>query len=321
MLAEKQTEPGSSGALSVAVLMGGASSEREISLMSGNKVAEALENLGHSACRVDVNPEDLAAITAVSPDVVFVALHGSFGEDGTVQKWMEDEGLVYTGSGPEASRLAMDKPLSKVCFGEAGIATPEYRTVGRGDVAALREALRALGPRVFVKPTHEGSSIGVSMPDCDADCIADVEKLWQRHEAVLIERCIEGREFTVGILAEKALPVIELRLAGKFYDYHAKYEAHETQYLLDFDMPRGLYRELQTAAERAHAALGCRDFSRVDFMVSSDGKPYVLEVNTIPGFTERSCLPMAAAAAGVDFPHLCDGIVTLALARAPAAKN
>ncbi|MDP6380554.1 MAG: D-alanine--D-alanine ligase [Phycisphaerae bacterium] len=308
-------------ALTVAVLMGGPSSEREISFKSGENVARAIEGLGHNVRRLDVNPDDLSVLVSISPDIAFVALHGAFGEDGTIQRRMEEMHLVYTGSGPEASCMAMDKRLSKARFAEVGLYTPEFRTARRGDVDSVSRAYGQLGPRVVVKPPAEGSSIGVSMPASEADCLAEVEALWASHDSVLIERYIEGRELTVGILADKALPAIELKPLEGFYDYESKYLSHETKYLTDIDLPAKLYAEVQDVGERAHAALGCRDFSRVDIILSSDDTPYVLEVNTIPGFTARSLLPLAAKVAGMDFAELCQRIVDLALTRSGAAAD
>jgi len=303
------------GTLTIGVFMGGISREREVSLMSGQAVAAALGNLGHDVRALDVKPEDITAEFLRGVDVVFLALHGKWGEDGELQQQLDDLGACYTGSGSEASRLAMDKVASKERFFQDGIPTPAYRLVARGDEPTLLGAMEKLGPHLVVKPVADGSSIDVSMTDSLPMLRRAVRKVWDRGEPALVERYVSGREFTVGILGESALPSIEIRTPGGWYDYHNKYESNYTEYVFDHGLPHGTAARLVEVAVGAHRALGCRDLSRVDVMVPPNGEPQVLEVNTLPGFTSHSLVPKAAEKAGLSFGRLCERIVALARAR------
>lgn len=302
--------------LDITVLMGGPSSEREVSLVSGRAVADALARCGHKVTTADISPEDNSALSREGLEVVFIALHGPFGEDGQVQLLCEEGGLAYVGSGPVASKLAMDKDASKRLFRAAALDTPAWVVVEKGaQPDRLAELLAQTPPPCVLKPIDGGSSVDVTIardePARD-EALADLLAAYGR---AMIEEFIPGREMTVGILAEEALPLVEIRPAREFYDYFAKYEDDATQYIVAPDVPPGVADRLARDALKAHQALGCRDFSRVDFMLTDDGRAHVLEVNTIPGFTSHSLLPKAAAAAGVSFEQLCDRLVGLALER------
>ena len=299
----------------IAVLMGGVSAEREVSLKSGKAIAAALGQRGHDVLEVDIVAEDISEVRAVHPDVAFVALHGEFGEDGGVQALLEEARIPYTGSDVPASRAGMNKMASKCFFVTHDIPTPPFRLVSIHDGhGKLHEATRDLGLPLVVKPLRQGSSLGVSVVKnrTDLQHAADEAFAYGRH--AILERCILGREITVGILDERALPIIELEFDEPLFSYEAKYHSDKTRYVTGPDIEPDVYTRLQEIALSAHCALGCRHFSRVDMMIESDGCPYVLEVNTIPGFTERSLVPLAARHLGISFPELCERIVEMALA-------
>ncbi len=304
------------GRLAVGVLMGGLSREREVSLLSGRAVAAALQARGHTVEAHDVRPGDVTADLVRDLDAVFIALHGRWGEDGGVQAELEALGTPYTGSGPGASRLAMHKVEAKERFFEAGVPTPAFRVARRGDEGRLVEAFEVLGPRLVAKPLADGSSFGVSLCDSARSLRRAAEAVWKDDEAVLVERHVEGRELTVGVLGRTPLPLVEVRVPGGWYDFHHKYESDRTEYVFDHGLPADVERGVVKTSLAAHDALGCRDLSRVDLMLAPDGRPVVLEVNTIPGFTDHSLVPKAAAHAGIAFPRLCERIVELALERA-----
>jgi D-alanine-D-alanine ligase len=309
-------------ALTVAVLMGGVSSERKVSLKSGKAVAEGLRAAGHEVAEWDVSERSLRRLGALAPDVAFVALHGEFGEDGQIQQMLDELAIPYTGSGPTASRLAMNKLASKRLFIRHAIPTPDYFAVGPTrdvDYAASRAA--ELGYPVVCKPSDSGSSIGVAIVRRPQRLAEGLALARRESETVLVERCVRGREFTVGILEGEPLPMIELVVGGEFFDYHAKYEDERTSYLTHVSLLPTLYRKARGFCLRAYEALGCRHMARVDLMYGYDGRLYVLEVNTIPGFTPRSLLPMAAARVGISFPELCDRIVRAARRDADARSR
>lgn len=302
----------------VAVLMGGPSEEREVSLKSGKAVSEALKKAGYKVIEVVINGEDLHEINGVSFDVAFIAMHGRFGEDGRLAELLERRNIPYTGSGPEASRLAMDKVAAKRMFDAFGIPTPPYLVMNESLTAAdmdwfVRSELG--GYPVVVKPVSSGSSIGVEVVDTRSGLSDAVSAALHYSPRVLVEKFIKGRELTCGILENRPLPLVEMKIARLFFDYRAKYSDPATQYIVNPEIEPRLYRLCQEAALCAHIALGARDFSRVD-LILSNRTPYILEVNTIPGLTERSLLPKAAAAIGLDFPSLCKRMVNLALRRA-----
>lgn len=298
----------------VAVLMGGVGTEREISIQSGSCVAKALEQADVAVVRSDVAPDNIEILQDDSIDAFFLALHGKFGEDGELQQILEDRGLVYTGSGPKASRLAFDKMASKKLFGEAGVHTPGAIEFRPGtDTAQLVEQLRSLGETFVVKPVRQGSSIGVSIVAGPGEAASVAEKTHEQFGDCMIEHFIPGREVTVGILDGRALPIVEIRNTTGFYDYKAKYLDEQTEYLFDTIKEPGLREEIKAAAVDCFDSLGCRDFARVDFILGDDGIAYALEINTIPGFTTHSLLPKAAAKEGLSISGLCMRIITAAL--------
>jgi D-alanine-D-alanine ligase len=298
--------------LAVTVLAGGPGGERDVSIESGKGVSEALCSLGHDVHCEDIGPDNLAAL-ARQVDCVFVALHGRFGEDGQVQEILERRGLSYIGSGPEACALAMDKARAKAKFVELGIPTPRYTVAS---AKTIREAIAAWTLPVVVKPVREGSSLNCLIIREVAVFRPAVERLIQEYGECLIEDYIPGKELTVGILGDMALPPIEIRTKREFYDYTAKYVDNDTEYDFDIDLPADLLAEVEQMSLRAHQGLGCRDFSRVDWRVDDrDGKAYALEVNVIPGLTSHSLLPKAAGRAGLSMPQMCQFLVDLAMKR------
>ncbi|GIW72917.1 MAG: D-alanine--D-alanine ligase [Planctomycetota bacterium] len=304
--------------LRVAVLMGGRSSEREVSLRSGAAAAEALAALGHEVIPIDVSGPELEELQAARPEVAFVALHGRFGEDGGVQRRCEQLGIPYTGSGPEASARAFDKAVARRRFAGAGLAVPEGLVVRPPLVHAwLWQAVRSLGGAAVCKPAAEGSSIGVHLvrtPEQLAQALAELEPMGG---PILLERYIAGRELTVAVLGESALPVVEVIPRGALYDYRAKYDPEAgTRYHVDPPLSEAVRGAVVGAALAAHRALGCEGLSRVDMRLDTTGRPVVLEVNTIPGLTRTSLLPKAAAAAGIGLGQLCERLLAHALARA-----
>jgi D-alanine-D-alanine ligase len=302
----------------IAVLLGGFSSEREVSLRSGAAVAKALRSLGHEVHEVDVRDERVEALDGVRPDVAFIALHGRFGEDGGVQALLGSKRIPYTGSGPEASRVAMDKAEAKRRFASAGVpVAPDVLVRASDGLAAAESAALAFGLPLVVKPVAEGSSVGVTVHHTASRLAEGLQEAFRHGGAALVERFVAGRELTVGILEDRALPVVELKPARAFYDYEAKYRDDRTVYVVDPPLAAAERDAVQAAALAAHRALGCEGFSRVDVILSREGRPCVLEVNTIPGMTDRSLLPKAARAAGIEFPALCERIARNGLARGP----
>ncbi len=287
----------------VAVLMGGFSQEREVSLNSGSAVARGLRAAGHQVTEIDVVNE--AFTRPRGTDVVFIALHGIYGEDGGVQARLEKMGVPYTGSDQAASRLAFDKALAKQTLIQAGIMTPVFEILRQPEA-------RTLPLPVVVKPVRQGSSFGVHHVTSDAEWQAAFNDAAAYDDEVLVENYINGRELTVGIVGNEILPVIEIRAPNNNYDYHAKYTKGATAYLVPAPLEADLTHHCQTLSQRTFQALGARGFGRVDLRLSDDGILYVLELNTIPGFTETSLLPKAAVAAGIPFADLCDRILKLA---------
>ncbi len=318
----------------VVVLMGGVSPEREISIRSGNAVAKALGDAGLTVSCIDVKDEKIDELDQREIDVAFIALHGYFGEDGGVQQLLESKGIPYTGSSVSASKLAMDKVATKKRFIEAGLQVPDYIAVTEfQELSEIQHDVMRLGLPVVLKPTRNGSSIGISIVKDITHLQMALKKAFEFGYEVLIEKYIKGRELTVGILDDKALPIIEIKPAMEFFSYDAKYTDNRTEYLIvektagangkissnslcEFGLlTSSLYDEAQEVALHAHRVLGCKGFSRVDMLLDGKNKLYLLEVNTIPGFTEKSLLPKAAKAAGISFSSLCEKIVDLAFQR------
>lgn len=306
-------------ALKAVVLMGGISGEREVSLRSGSAVAAALERQGHQVTRFDVLDERLEGVGPDRFDAAFIALHGTFGEDGTVQRLLQGRGLPYTGSGPEASALAMDKWASRQVLSRHGVAVADGMLIkADGPVETVARQVAPLGWPLVVKPRHGGSSLGVSVvpgPDRLAQALKTAA---EEEEEAVVERYIPGREITVGILGGRALPPVEMLTARGFYDYEAKYRDPGTEYRVDPKLAPAERARLEESALKAFRALGCRGMARVDFRLPPEGAPVALEVNTIPGLTERSLLPKAAAAAGIPFEALCATLLEDALAKEAA---
>jgi len=310
----------------IGVLMGGCSSEREISLKSGKAVLHALEEAGCDVLAVELNSFNRSinelAVRKAGIDVGFIALHGVYGEDGQVQELLEGLDIPYVGSGVEASRITIDKVKTQERLRVVQVPISEFCVAKQGDARCLEQpyAMIGQGP-VVVKPACEGSSIGVQIVQSTEPLKEAVEQAFQYGPTVLVERYVAGREFTVGILGDKALPVVEIRPKTDFFDFHAKYQKGMTEYIVPAQIDSDLSDELRKIAVCVFRSLGCRDLARVDFIVDRNGKPFVLEVNTIPGFTATSLLPMAAQATGCSFKDLCLRLVGSALERQPEKKR
>lgn len=286
----------------VAVLCGGRSAEREISLRSGTAVVAGLREMGVIAHPVDPAEIKLEALRQYA--ICFIALHGRGGEDGSIQGVLEHLGIRYTGSGVMASAIGMNKVASKLLWAGAGLPTPAFYLAGS-------ERLD-IGFPVMVKPAHEGSSLGMRKADDSAELAAAISEAAHYDSEVMVERWIDGAEFTVAILADQALPPIRLETPNRFYDYQAKYQASSTRYLCPCGLTADRERELCQLAEKAFRVLGCRGWGRIDVMQDQQGDFSLLEVNTVPGMTDHSLVPMAAEASGRDFPELVAEILLAA---------
>lgn len=295
----------------VGLVFGGTSSEREVSLQSGRNVLEALTRAGVSVEAFDGIPALLAAVDAGRVDRVFNILHGGHGEDGTLQGALDARGIPYTGSGVLGSALAMDKVRSKWIWQRLEIPTADFAVVEADTSAGELAELLALP--LVVKPAAEGSTVGITLARDLPSLEAGLAMARKHPGAVLAERLIDGPEFTVGILGDRALPVIRIVPAGGFYDYQAKYVSDDTQYLIPCGLDADDEQWLQQMALEAFEAVGCRGWGRVDLMIDADGQPYVLEVNTAPGMTSHSLVPKAAAAVGLDSSALCLAILDASL--------
>jgi D-alanine-D-alanine ligase len=305
----------------IIVLMGGPSTEREVSLRTGTAIYEALLAKGCQVTTLDLDREIVGKLQEEKPDVVFIAVHGKYGEDGVVQGILDLLEIPYTGSGVLASALAMDKAMSKKVFLAEGIPTPHSLILGIADkksginmvVARVKEQFTF--PAV-VKASTQGSSIGVTIVE-DAENLSNaIEDAFHYSETVLIEQFIRGREVTVAVWGNEspeALPIIEIAPKSGRYDYQSKYTKGATEYIVPARLPQQVYQLIQQAAVAAHRALGCKGVSRVDFMVEDTGAFYALEVNTVPGMTGTSLVPKAAAAAGIDFGDFALRLIDLAL--------
>lgn len=299
----------------VAVLYGGTSAEREISLLSGAAIANALEEKGYNVERFDTQERLLTDLLTLPIDVVFIALHGRGGEDGSVQGALQHLGLPYTGSGVLGSALAMDKVRSKFLFSQAQLPTAPYRVVYAEDLVSTdcKALLAELNGKVMVKPSCEGSSIGMKQASNVEELQLALVEAFKHDDSALIEQWIEGREFTVGILGDSALPVIELRTPELFYDYQAKYKLATTEYLCPCELSDQKQDELKAIALKAFHLLGASGWGRVDFMMDENEQLYLLEVNTVPGMTQKSLVPMAAKQHGLSFAELVEHILIAAV--------
>ena len=316
--------------MKVAVLKGGRSLERNVSLRSGARVEDALQKLGHEVVPVDVGPDLVDQLQTVRPDVAFVALHGRGGEDGTVQELLELVGVPYTASGPSACSRCMDKVVSKNELRSAGLPTPDFYAFSQAafeELGAAR-ALPALEERlafpIVVKPAAQGSALGIKFARTAADVPAAIVAAFSYDTKVLLERYVEGRDLAVSVIdgpdGPEALPVVEaIPHEEDFYDFEARYEIGRTAFVCPALIPPETTARAQELALAAYATLGCSGFARVDLMLEQDtGELYLLEANAIPGLTDTSLLPLAAEAAGITFDDLIARIVELAVARTPA---
>lgn len=305
----------------VAVLLGGRSKEREISLVTGEEIYKALIQSGYLAFKIDLNEDVVENLKREFPEVVFIALHGRYGEDGTVQGMLELLGIPYTGSGILASALGINKAATKRIFKAEGIPTPDFRVFKPRSFQASKQEIiddlpKKLGLPLVIKPVNEGSTIGMSIIKEKENLLEAIETAFEYDEEVLVEKFIEGTEITVGVLGNEkpqSLPTLEITHDSEMYDYETKYTEGLSRHIIPARIPEEQRKMAQEMAIRIHEILGCRGFSRVDFIVSADGTPYALEINTIPGMTPLSLFPDAARAAGIEFPELVSKIVEFAL--------
>lgn len=296
-------------ALKITVMLGGPSAEREVSLRTGAAVASALRSLGHDVAELDPVPGRWSLKPGT--DVVFLALHGTYGEDGQVQEELERQGVCYTGCGVESSRLAFDKVLTKKRCLEQGVPTARFEVFSQADSPWPQ----GWEPPVILKPVRQGSSVGLQFVRKQEQWPTALQEALKHDREALMEELIVGRETTVGILDDQALPVVEVRPKQGGYDYQNKYTAGATEYFCPAEFSVEVTAAIQKAALGAFRAIGGRDYARVDVMVRDSGAPIVLEVNTLPGMTETSLLPKAAAAAGMSYAVLCQRMIDLALRR------
>jgi D-alanine-D-alanine ligase len=302
----------------VAVLMGGPGSERDVSLATGRGVSKALRSLGIEVVEVDVRDENFQLPGGV--DVAFNCIHGTFGEDGQIQKILEDRGVSYTGDGVEESRIAFDKILSKGKFLERGVVTPESEVIDAGQRPKMSVPL-------VVKPARQGSTVGIVIVKDENELNSALEEAAKFDRKLLIEKFVSGRELTIGILGDQALPILEIIPKGGFYDFNTKYPFLNPQagasavHVCPAKIDNALTKKIQELALAAFRSLGLVVYGRVDVLLSDKSEPFVLEVNTIPGMTEASLLPEAAAAAGISYPDLCLRIIELSRAREERARG
>jgi D-alanine-D-alanine ligase len=297
----------------IGVLMGGLSSEREVSLASGAAVLKALADKGYEAVGIDIGRDAPEQVRKAGIGVAFNALHGKFGEDGAIQGLLEIMGIPCTGSGILASAMGMNKIVSKTLFKSYGLQVGPFLVISRGDQNALKTSEKEIGYPLVVKPSSEGSSVGVSLVHAAGELEPAAKLAFQYDPEILIERYVKGMEVQVGILGERALGAIEIVPKDVFYSYKAKYEKGGSDHFFPARVPKDVYERTLDAGLLAHRALGCRGYSRVDFIIDNDGAPYILEVNTLPGMTATSLLPEIAQGAGIPFPSLVEEIVRLAI--------
>lgn len=296
----------------IAVLMGGPGSERDVSFATGRGVAKALRSLGVEVNEIDVRDASFKVPDGI--DLAFLAIHGTFGEDGQIQQLLENRGIAYTGDGVEASRFTFDKILSKQKFRERGVNTPEWEVIRAGERPSISIP-------IVVKAPRQGSTVGILIAKTDAEVDAALSEAAKYDEELLIEKFVPGRELTIGILGEQALPIIEIIPKDGFYDFNNKYPFLNPQagggatHVCPAKIPPQTTKKIQELALKAHRALGLEVYSRVDVILPEDGEPTVLEANTIPGMTEASLLPEAAAAAGITYVALCQRIIDLSRLR------
>jgi len=305
----------------IGVLMGGLSSERTVSLASGTAILNALQGKGYHAVSIDIGRDAAEKIHDSGIDAAFIALHGKFGEDGAIQGMLEVMGIPYTGSGILASALGMNKTVSKEIFRAKGLLVGPYEVMYKGAKEAVPALLAELKFPAVVKPHAEGSSVGVSLVFKKEDIAPAIDLAFQYGDEVLIEKFIQGKEVQVGILGDRALGAIEIVPKRAFYDYAAKYEQGMSDHFFPARIPDSAYQRTLEAGLAAHRAIGCRGYSRVDFIIDESGAPYILEVNTLPGMTATSLLPEIAKGVGISFPDLVEEIMRLAVAGQDAGNR
>ncbi|MDD5747531.1 MAG: D-alanine--D-alanine ligase [Actinomycetota bacterium] len=306
----------------IAVLMGGRSLERSVSLKSGRRVAQALRGRGFSVLEIDVNELLVPTLLEQKPDLVYIALHGKYGEDGTIQELLELMGIPFTGPGPLSSIIGFNKILSKELFKRHGIPTPRYYALsaptfeGMGAAKLLDPIWGKLGPRLVVKPSAQGSALGLSIVSNKSDMASAILSALGYDDKVLIEEFIDGCEIAVSVIGDQdlsVLPPVEIVPESGFFDFDSRYTPGKTEYFVPARLEEKVLKEAERMALEAHKLLGCKDISRVDIIVGKDSVPYVLELNVSPGMTETSLLPIAAEAAGISFGDLVERLVRLAL--------
>jgi len=304
----------------IGVLMGGPSTERKISLKSGKAIAESLKELRMDVVAIDIKSdkikENLELIKSKRIDCAFIALHGQFGEDGQIQGILDILAISYTGSGKLASQLAMDKLACRKILQVYGLAVPRYKSLNNISYGANSISDRNFTYPIVVKPVSQGSSIGLSIVGKREDLKRAIERALKVDKEVLVEEYIKGREVTVGILNGSPLPIVEIVPKRDFFDYQAKYTPGMTDYVVPARIEGGVAQRIQSQALEAHRLLGCRGYSRVDIILSQDNTPFILEINTTPGFTRTSLFPKAAKVNGVEFTQLCLELVRLAYEKA-----
>lgn len=303
--------------MKIAVLYGGISAEREVSLSSGKGIIKALEQRGHDVVGIDFHPERLEELLKLDVDIVYIGLHGRYGEDGKIQALLDMLNLRYVGSGVQGSALAMDKARAKLFFARNGTRTAKEQVLYRHSYEREKMEISLPFPLV-VKPNQEGSTIGITFAENMEQLLDGIEEAFKLDETVLIEEFISGREVTVAVMGnrgqEKALPVVEIVPKNKYYDYEAKYAAGMSEHIVPARLSDGYTDYVKKHAVLAHQALGCDIYSRVDFIVPEDGtEPVILEVNTLPGMTPTSLYPDAAKAIGLSYEEMIEELVSLSL--------
>ncbi len=299
----------------IGVLYGGMSSEREISLKTGGAIAKALRELGYSVVTIDVGRDLAHRLDEEKVDVAFIALHGKYGEDGSVQGMLEILGIPYTGSGVAASAIAMNKHFTKQILLQSGLPTPRYREISAAEIRDWNLEKLQLGEAVVVKPAKEGSSVGIQICHSESELKEALEEAARYDDSIVVEEYIDGRELTVGILNDEAMAVLEIVPGEDFYDFKAKYKSKTTRYICPAEIPEEIAQKAKYYSSELHRRLGCAGVSRVDLMLDAKGNLYVLELNTIPGMTETSLVPKMAAYRGWSFGELCEKILESAATR------
>jgi len=304
--------------LNITLLAGGISAERDVSLQTGKQIAAALRRCGHIVFESDISPDNLSALDHKPCDLVFPALHGTFGEDGRLQAILEKRNIPFVGSDSAASSLAMDKVAVKKLLVSHGVPTPPWQMVARSEFTSDWTPAAAVSLPCVIKPNADGSSVACRICRTLADAREHLAATLGQYGQMLVERCIDGPELTVGIIDGKTLPIIQIQPSTEFYDYQAKYIREDTQYLFDIAAPQSVLRDVSHAALQTYRWVGARHLARVDIMLDKTSQePMVLEINTMPGFTTHSLVPKAAAHAGISFDALCDRLARLALRDVP----